>query len=74
MKFRELEINEQLLRAIDDMGFVDMTEIQERAIPRLMEGGDLIGKSQTGTGKTMAFAIPAIEKIDPELRKPQADT
>ena len=71
MKFRELEINEQLLRAIDDMGFVDMTEIQERAIPRLMEGGDLIGKSQTGTGKTMAFAIPAIEKIDPELRKPQ---
>ncbi len=71
MRFRELEINEQLLRAIDDMGFVDMTEIQERAIPRLMEGGDLIGKSQTGTGKTMAFAIPAIEKIDPELRKPQ---
>lgn len=71
MKFRELEINEQLLRAIDDMGFIDMTEIQERAIPRLMEGGDLIGKSQTGTGKTMAFAIPAIEKIDPELRKPQ---
>lgn len=71
MKFRELEINEQLLRAIDDMRFVDMTEIQERAIPRLMEGGDLIGKSQTGTGKTMAFAIPAIEKIDPELRKPQ---
>lgn len=71
MKFRELEINEQLLRAIDDMGFIDMTEIQERAIPHLMEGGDLIGKSQTGTGKTMAFAIPAIEKIDPELRKPQ---
>ncbi|WP_195270636.1 DEAD/DEAH box helicase [Eubacterium sp. 1001713B170207_170306_E7] len=71
MKFRELEINEQLLRAIDDMGFVEMTDIQERAIPRLMEGGDLIGKSQTGTGKTMAFAIPAIEKIEPELRKPQ---
>ncbi|MEF9918418.1 MAG: DEAD/DEAH box helicase, partial [Eubacterium sp.] len=71
MKFRELEVNEQLLKAIDDMGFVEMTEIQERGIPKLMDGGDLIGKSQTGTGKTMAFAIPAIEKINPEIKKPQ---
>lgn len=71
MKFNELEIKEELLRAIDAMGFTEMTEIQERAIPRLMTGVDLIGKSQTGTGKTMAFAIPAIQRIMPEIRKPQ---
>ena len=71
MKFRELEINENLLRAIDTMGFTEMTEIQEKAYQPLMAGQDVIGKSQTGTGKTMAFAIPSITKIDSELRKPQ---
>ncbi|NLN96930.1 MAG: DEAD/DEAH box helicase [Eubacteriaceae bacterium] len=71
MKFNELEIQESLLRAIDSMGFEAMTDIQEQAIPILMEGKDLIGKSQTGTGKTMAFAIPAVENLDPQLRKPQ---
>lgn len=71
MKFTELEINEQLLQGIEEMGFVEMTEIQERAIPQLMMGGDLIGKSQTGTGKTVAFAIPAITKLDPSIKKVQ---
>ncbi|MGL6293990.1 DEAD/DEAH box helicase [Eubacterium aggregans] len=71
MKFAELNIDEALKKSIEDMGFEEMTEIQERAIPLLMEGGDLIGKSQTGTGKTMAFAIPAIEKIDAATKQPQ---
>jgi len=71
MKFKELEINSFILKAIDDMGFENMTEIQERAIPLLLQSNDLIGKSQTGTGKTMAFAIPAIEKVDSEIKKPQ---
>ncbi|MEA5074272.1 MAG: DEAD/DEAH box helicase [Eubacterium aggregans] len=71
MKFTELNIDEALKKSIEDMGFEEMTEIQERAIPLLMEGGDLIGKSQTGTGKTMAFAIPAIEKIDAATKQPQ---
>ncbi len=71
MKFTELQINEQLLQGIEEMGFVEMTEIQERAIPQLMMGGDLIGKSQTGTGKTVAFAIPAITKLDPSIKKVQ---
>ncbi|MBC3886887.1 DEAD/DEAH box helicase [Acetobacterium paludosum] len=71
MKFTELEINEQLLQGIEAMGFVDMSEIQEQAIPKLMMGGDLIGKSQTGTGKTVAFAIPAITKLDPTIKKVQ---
>ncbi|MDD2414447.1 MAG: DEAD/DEAH box helicase [Eubacteriaceae bacterium] len=71
MKFKELIIDQDVLKAIEKMGFEDMTEIQERAIPKLMEGTDVIGKSQTGTGKTMAFAIPAIEKIDTAVKKPQ---
>ncbi|HEY5556564.1 DEAD/DEAH box helicase [Acetobacterium sp.] len=71
MKFTELKINEKLLQGIQEMGFEEMTEIQEQAIPQLMGGGDLIGKSQTGTGKTVAFAIPAIEKLDPTIKKVQ---
>ena len=71
MKFTELEINEELMQGIEKMGFEEMTEIQERAIPEMMKGKDLIGKSQTGTGKTVAFAIPAIAKIDPNLKKVQ---
>ncbi len=71
MKFNELNIQENLLRAVDNMGFEAMTDIQEQAIPVLTAGEDLIGKSQTGTGKTMAFAIPAVESIDPNIRKPQ---
>jgi ATP-dependent RNA helicase DeaD len=71
MKFTELEINEQILQGIEAMGFVEMSEIQEQAIPKLMLGGDLIGKSQTGTGKTVAFAIPAITKLDPTIKKVQ---
>ncbi len=71
MKFSELEINEKMMQGIEKMGFEEMTEIQERAIPQLMAGEDLIGKSQTGTGKTVAFAIPAITKIDTSLKKVQ---
>ena len=71
MKFTELEVNEQILQSIEAMGFVEMSEIQEQAIPKLMMGGDLIGKSQTGTGKTVAFAIPAITKLDPSIKKVQ---
>lgn len=71
MKFTELSIGDDLKKGLEAMGFDEMTEIQERAIPRLVEGVDLIGKSQTGTGKTMAFAIPAIQKIDHSIKKPQ---
>ncbi|MGI6108555.1 MAG: DEAD/DEAH box helicase [Eubacteriaceae bacterium] len=71
MKFNELNIGEDLKEALADQHFDEMTKIQERAIPVLIEGKDLIGKSQTGTGKTFAFAIPSIEKIDAELAAPQ---
>jgi superfamily II DNA or RNA helicase len=50
------------------MGFEEATPIQSRAIPHIMKGRDLIGQAQTGTGKTCAFGIPAIEQIDPKLQ------
>ena len=63
-KFSELNLIPEMQRAIDELGFDCATDIQAEAIPRIREGRDVIGKSQTGTGKTLAFAIPAIEKID----------
>ncbi len=71
MEFNQLQIQEGLAKALAEQSFKEMTKIQEQAIPVLLEGKDVVGKSQTGTGKTFAFAIPAIEKIDPILKKPQ---
>ena len=64
VKFSELGLLAEMQRAIDELGFETATDIQAEAIPAVREGRDVIGKSQTGTGKTLAFAIPAIEKID----------
>ena len=64
MKFNELNIGNEILRAIDDLGYEKPSPIQEESIPHLLEGNDLIGKSQTGSGKTAAFAIPIIENIE----------
>ena len=61
--FEELDLSDSIMRAITEMGFVTPTPIQANAIPAVREGRDIIGRSQTGTGKTMAFAIPAIEMI-----------
>ncbi len=63
MKFSELNISKEVLRAISDMGFEEMTEIQEKTIPLLMAGNDVVGRSNTGTGKTACFGIPAVESI-----------
>jgi len=64
MKYSESTIDQKILRSLEEMGFVDMTPIQELAIPVLMEGADVIGQAQTGTGKTAAFGIPMIEAVD----------
>ena len=64
MKYSESNVHENILKALDEMGFVDMTPIQERAIPVLQSGKDIIGQAQTGTGKTASFGIPMIEAID----------
>ena len=73
MNFNELGISNELLTAIESMGFTTATPIQEQAIPLVQSGRDVIGQAQTGTGKTAAFGIPILEKIDPNLQKdPQA--
>ena len=64
LKFSDLELLPEMQRAIEEMGFEQTTDIQAAAIPLLRTGADVIGRSQTGTGKTLAFAIPAIERID----------
>ena len=71
MKFIDLKISDNILKAIDDLGFEEATEIQEKAIPYILSGNDIIGQSQTGTGKTAAFAIPILQKVDPNVQKPQ---
>ena len=71
-RFGEIEVPATIARAIDRMGFVTPTEVQARAIPPLRRGEDLIGQAQTGTGKTAAFGIPIIEKIDPSSSYVQA--
>lgn len=62
MKFNELQIKEEIITALTEMGFSEMMPIQERVIPLILEGNDVIGQAQTGTGKTAAFGIPLIEK------------
>ncbi|MBP3708187.1 MAG: DEAD/DEAH box helicase [Clostridia bacterium] len=71
MKFSDLELSEKILRALEEIGYTETTEIQERAIPEIQAGNDIIGLSQTGTGKTAAFGIPAIEKVNPVSKKTQ---
>lgn len=64
MKFNKLEIKNSILVALSDMKFEEMTEIQEQTIPATLNGRNVIGEARTGTGKTAAFAIPILEKID----------
>ena len=69
MTFHDLNLSPEVLRAIDEVGFDTPTEIQEKAIPFLLEGRDVTGKSHTGTGKTAAFSIPAIENVTEENKR-----
>ena len=71
-RFGELSIHPDISRAISDLGFMAPTPVQDRAIPILQAGRDLFAEAQTGTGKTAAFAIPILEKVDPALRHAQA--
>ncbi|SET79730.1 ATP-dependent RNA helicase DeaD [Oceanobacillus limi] len=69
--FSELEISNPIMKSLEKMGFEEATPIQAETIPLAMQGNDVIGQAQTGTGKTAAFGIPMIEKIDPKQRKVQ---
>ncbi|MCX7747941.1 MAG: DEAD/DEAH box helicase [Clostridia bacterium] len=66
--FKELNLSQEVQRAISEMGFEEATPIQSKSIPHILTGADVIGQAQTGTGKTCAFGIPAIEMIDPETQ------
>lgn len=72
IRFDELQLDERILRAVTDMGFEAASPIQAQAIPVQLEGRDCLGQAQTGTGKTAAFGIPLLQKIDPQNRKLQA--
>ena len=65
MKFIELPIRDEILEALEDLGFDDMFPIQENAIPVMLEGKNVVGQAKTGTGKTAAFGVPMLEMLDP---------
>lgn len=69
--FDSLSLSPQLSRAVSEIGYTQATDIQAQAIPYLLEGRDVIGRSSTGTGKTAAFGIPAVECVDGGMKRPQ---
>jgi ATP-dependent RNA helicase DeaD len=69
--FSELGLSAEVLKAIDKLGFEQASPIQAASIPPLLAGKDIVGQSQTGSGKTAAFGIPAVEKVDPNIRAVQ---
>lgn len=73
-KFSELNLSEKTMRAIADMNFESMTEIQQRGIPPLLAGRDVLGAAKTGSGKTLSFLIPAVEMLSSLRFKPRNGT
>lgn len=65
MSFSQLALPEPILRAVLELGYEHPSPIQEAAIPKLLAGEDLLGQAQTGTGKTAAFALPLLARLDP---------
>ena len=72
MKFTELHLSENILKAVEKAGFEEPSPIQELTIPLALEGKDVIGQAQTGTGKTAAFGLPTLDKIDTSRHVVQA--
>ena len=72
IRYDESGLDERIIRAVTEMGFEYMSPIQAAAIPVMMEGVDIIGQAQTGTGKTAAFGIPLLQKVDPDNKHLQA--
>ena len=70
--FRSLQLAEPIMRALEEVGYENPTPIQAQTIPLILEGRDVLGQAQTGTGKTAAFALPILSNIDIELAEPQA--
>ncbi|MEG1744570.1 MAG: DEAD/DEAH box helicase, partial [Ruthenibacterium sp.] len=72
MNYSELTLPDELRKAVERMGFTEMTEVQEKAIPLMLAGKDVTAKAPTGTGKTCAFGIPLIMNVKQDARYPQA--
>ena len=72
VKFEELQLDDRIIRAITEMGFEEASPIQAQAIPVVLEGRDIIGQAHTGTGKTAAFGLPLLQRVDPKVKKLQA--
>ncbi len=68
IRFEESGLDERIIRAVKEMGFESMSPIQQQAIPAVLQGKDIIGQAQTGTGKTAAFGIPVLQMIEPEKK------
>ncbi len=72
IRFQDVTLTKEVEKAISDMGFEEMTPIQARTIPPILEGKDIVGQAQTGTGKTIAFAIPIIEAVKQRSKRTHA--
>jgi ATP-dependent RNA helicase RhlE len=70
MSFNNFNLSQPILKALQDHGYTNPTPIQEQAIPIVLENRDLIGCAQTGTGKTAAFALPILEKLQHKSSQP----
>lgn len=70
--FAQFDLSDEILKAVTELGYEAPSPIQQKTIPLILEGRDIIGQAQTGTGKTAAFALPLLEKIDPKSKKVQA--
>ncbi|HHD81541.1 MAG TPA: DEAD/DEAH box helicase [Campylobacterales bacterium] len=70
--FKELNLPKELLENLSKLGFEQMTPIQKESIPHIIKGKDIIARAKTGSGKTVAFALPLILKIKPKQRYPQS--
>jgi len=70
-RFEDLNLSKELRKAIRELDFDEMTPIQAQTIPLILEGRDVIGQAQTGTGKTLAFGLPILESVHSRIRKPQ---
>ncbi|MGH8236680.1 MAG: DEAD/DEAH box helicase, partial [Steroidobacteraceae bacterium] len=70
--FRNLSLGEAVVKALDEVGYETPTPIQAATIPHMLAGSDVVGQAQTGTGKTAAFALPILSRIDLQEHSPQA--
>src|SRR3972149_6301984 len=69
--FKDLPLSKQVQKSIEELGYESLFPIQAQAITPLLEGKDVIGQAQTGTGKTAAFGVPMVERLDPHLKRAQ---